>query len=408
MCLVLVRKELVIMKTQKNKHMSLTDRLHIQELLDQGELFSKIARVINKDRTTVYREVFNHRYLREGDKKEEECLKLKKAPYVCNGCEHRNSCRKDRFFYEAYIAQNDYQFVRRDSRKTIHITKSQIADINEKIAPLMIEKHHSVNQMYINHKEYLPFSKVTFYKYVDSGILNVRNIDLTRKVRYKTRKEKSDIVPKMDPKMKLGRFYEDFKDYIAFNYEASVVEIDTVIGTSGGKGGKCFLTLYFRSSKLMLIYLLPYKKAIYVNQVFDNLKKVLGKEAFQKLFEVILTDNGTEFSDPEYLEQYEGEKIIKLFYCDPNSSWQKGGIEKNHEYIRYVLPKGTSFAGLSQEDSDLLASHINSVPRPSLYGLTPYEASLPIIGKEILDKLHISRIEKDDVNLSPKLLKKNK
>ena len=407
MCPVLAGKKGVDMKTKKNKHMSLTDRLHIQEMLDRNEGYSRIGRVIGKDRTTVYREVYSHRYLREGKEGEKSCPKLKKAPYVCNGCEFKNVCRRDRYFYEAYIAQNDYQFVKRSSRKTIHITKSQIADINEKIAPLMIEKHHSVNQMYINHSECLPFSKVTFYKYVDSGILNIRNIDLTRKVRYRTRKEKDDTVPKMDPKLKLGRFYEDFKDYVSFDYEASIVEMDTVIGTAGGKGGKCFLTLYFRKTKLMLIYLLPYKKAVYVNEVFDYLKKTLGKEDFQELFEVILTDNGTEFSDPEYIEQYDGEKIISLFYCDPNCSWQKGGIEKNHEYIRYILPKGTSFAGLNQEDCCLLASHINSVPRPSLYGLTPYEASLPFMGREILDRLHIIKIEKDDVNLSPKLLKKN-
>ena len=83
---------------------------------------------------------------------------------------------------------------------------------------------------------------------------------------------------------------------------ASIVEMDTVIGTAGGKGGKCFLTLLFRAFNFMLIYLLPYKKAQYVNQVFQDLKMALGDFKFSRLFEVILTDNGTKFSGPESIE----------------------------------------------------------------------------------------------------------
>ena len=100
----------------------------------------------------------------------------------------------------------------------------------------------------------------------------------------------------------------------------------------------------------------------YVNEVFQDLKRTLGDFEFSRLFEVILTDNGTEFSDPESIElsAINGERLSNVFFCDPNASWQKGSIEKNHEYIRYVLPKGTSFAGLTQEDCNLLASHIKT------------------------------------------------
>ena len=111
------------MKTPKQKHMSFSDRLHIQELLNQNQSFSKIAKVINKNRTTVFREVYNHRFLRPGNVNMEECTLLEKAPYVCNGCSKRQNCRKNRYFYEANIAQNDYQALKRDSRRTLHITK---------------------------------------------------------------------------------------------------------------------------------------------------------------------------------------------------------------------------------------------------------------------------------------------
>lgn len=240
------------------------------------------------------------------------------------------------------------------------------------------------------------------------GILNVRNIDLQRKVRYRTKKEYDYTRQKVNYVIKNGRFYTDFKDYIELHPNASIVEMDTVIGTQGGKGGKCFLTLLFRQYNLMLIYLMPYKRQEYVIQIFGQLKSLLGDDEFKRLFEVILTDNGTEFSDPDSIEFSfkTGKKLISLFYCDPNCSWQKGSIEKNHEYIRYVLPKGTSFSGLSQDDCYTLASNINSVPRVSLNNHSPYEMAINFIGKENMDKFNIYQVATDDINLSIRLLKK--
>ena len=118
--------------------------------------------------------------------------------------------------------------------------------------------------------------------------------------------------------------------------------------------------------------------------------------------------NGTEFSDPESIEidLNTSEKVCSLFYCDPNCSWQKGSIEKNHEYIRYALPKGTSFAGLIQEDCFLLASHINSTPRVSLNNVSPYNLVLPFIEIETINKFQIKKIENDDIDLSIRLLNK--
>ena len=138
------------------------------------------------------------------------------------------------------------------------------------------------------------------------------------------------------------------------------------------------------------------------------LKLLLVLMNSRDFFEVILTDNGTEFSDPESIEFYfnTGEKVSSVFYCDPSCSWQKGSIEKNHEYIRYILPKGTSFVGLSQDDCYLLASHINSTPRLSLNNNSPYDSSILFIGKDNLNKLHIKKINNDDIDLSIRLLKK--
>lgn len=107
--------------------------------------------------------------------------------------------------------------------------------------------------------------------------------------------------------------------------------MDTV---EGGRENstRAFLTMFFRNCSLMLIFVLEEKTQERVIEVFDLLTEKLGLKVFHELFPVILTDNGTEFQFPARLECDEnGEIRTKLFYCNPNSSWQKGMIEKNHE-----------------------------------------------------------------------------
>ena len=399
------------MKAKKYKHLSFEDRCVIEEFLNNNYNFTQIGNRIGKDRTTISDEIKKHRFLRTTNNcNNQPCCFESRPPYVCNGCPKFNNCRKIRYSYSHDVAHNEYHKVLIKSRSHLKITKEEIASINDIISPLMIHKHHSVNHVFIAHPEMLPFSKSTFYKYIDLGILNVKNIDLQRKVRFKINKEYDNYEErkKCNPKIKIGRFYTDFKDYLEFHPNASIVEMDTVIGTSGGKGGKCFLTLLFRQYNFMLIYLLPYKQSKYVTEVFNNIKSLIGIDEFKSLFEVILTDNGSEFFDPDSIEidLNTGEKVCSLFYCDPSCSWQKGSIEKNHEYIRYVLPKGTSFAGLTQDDCFLLASHINSTPRISLNNNCPYELALPFIGVENIKKFQIKKIENDQIDLSIRLLKK--
>ena len=395
------------MTTKKFNHLSYDDRCIIHQFVSFGRSFTEISNRLHKDRTTISKEVRTHRYsLDKGNKP--TCLRLKKPPYVCNACEAKPHCTYQRFVYDAAIAHNEYRKTLSIERASIRLTKEQVDTINDVVAPLMIQRHHSVNQVFIEHPECLPISKTTFYRYIDLGLVHVKNIDLQRKVRYKAKKESSPAKERIINEQKLGHLYTNFKEYMDEHPTASVVEMDTVIGTSGGKGGKCFLTLLFRQYNFMLIYLLPYKRSEYVTKVFLTLRDELGDDEYKRLFEVILTDNGTEFTDSKSImfSLETGELLSNLFYCEPYSAWQKGAIEKNHQYIRYVLPKGTSFSGLTQEDCNLLASHINSTPRKSLNNRTPYEAAKSFLGDKTLEIFGIVPVPTDEVNLSVRLFRK--
>ena len=184
---------------------------------------------------------------------------------------------------------------------------------------------------------------------------------------------------------------------------ARVVEMDTVVGK---KGGKAFLTMLFRSCNLMLIFLIDSQTQAEVKRIFDFLTDGLGTERFRSIFEVILTDGGSEFSDRTDLEiTDDGVVRTCVYYCDPYSSWQKGALEKNHEYIRYVIPKGKTFDMLTEEKVRRLMNHINSEKRDSLNGHSPYELSQLLLDNELHALLGLEEIAPDEVNLKPELIR---
>ena len=332
---------------------------------------------------------------------EDICPMLTGAPYVCNGCEFKVKCRKIKYYYYPKFANDEYKENLRESREGISLTKEEVYELDKLITPLIKDKKQSIAHVYANHPDELYFSRVTMYNYVDLGVFSFRNIDLPRKVKYKKRKENEKQRIRRETAIRKGRTYEDFKEYIGNHSESSIVEMDTVEGI---KGGKVFLTLLFRESKFMLIYLMENKTMECVEQKFKEIKEILGKELYSKIFEVVLTDNGSEFFNPLSIEKYDEEIVSHVFYCDPGASWQKGAIEKNHEYIRYVLPKGSSFDKLGQEDLNLLMSNINSTSRDALNGNTPFKAVQLKLKKRLLKKLGVVEVKPDDVCLSPSLL----
>ena len=248
------------------------------------------------------------------------------------------------------------------------------------------------------------FSDKTIYKYVDLGILKVRNIDLPRKVRFRQRIKTTKIY-KVDKHCLENRTYEDFEKYIQENPDTPVVEMDTV---EGKKGGKVLLTIHFVNCSFMLAFIRANNDAQSVIDVFNSLQQILGVDKFKELFVVILTDNGSEFSNPIEIEfdLNTGEKRTQIFYCHPSSPYEKGSCEVNHQLLRRVLPKGTSFDESSQFDINLIMSHINSYKRKKLNNVSPITMFSTIYGKDTTEKLGIQEIEPNKVSLSKNILKK--
>ena len=122
--------------------------------------------------------------------------------------------------------------------------------------------------------------------------------------------------------------------------------------------------------------------------------------------------SGRMFDQKNKTEKYfyksrdkDNKKRTRIFYCDPQASWQKPKIEKNHEFIRYVLPKGKSLNPYTQEDMTILANHINSTRRKMLDGKSPYEVTTNKSVLNLMEVMGLHIIPPDEVNLTPDLLK---
>lgn len=261
------------------------------------------------------------------------CNKVLKYPYVCNGCTSRATCNAPaRYQYRATVAYANYKDSLSNSREGVDLTKSELEDMDNIISPL-VKKGQSIAHIYTNHKAELNCCKRTLYNYIDKQLFTVRNIDLPRKVKFKKRK-KSKVRIRNAQSFRKGRTYEDFLKYVDQNPNAHVVEMDTVHGKR--KKGKVFLTFFFRNSSLLLAFILKECSQECVKNALDSLENSLGTELFNKTFPILLTDNGGEFKATSDIETNEdGVLRTKVFYCDPQAAWQKGRLEKAHEYIRY-------------------------------------------------------------------------
>lgn len=428
----------------KRSHLTLQDRGTICARINQGISFAQIAEELDRDPGTISKEIRLHRVSAEKgsygrgfnpcihrrdckktyvcktcfcsgrpcrnckdcykycpDFVEEVCPKLSKPPYVCADCKDRQRCTLRKYEYQPNLADASYKETLSESRKGLAIDPLELERIDKVVSPL-IKNGQSIHHVFMNNADELMVSEKTAYNYLNAGLFDADKMDCPRIVRMRPRRSTPKL--KIDRHCYEGRTYEDFMRFIADNPDVPVVQMDSVIGN---KSGKVLLTMFFQNSNLLLAFLRDHNTARSVLDVFNDLYAMFGRETYCRLFPVILTDRGSEFSNPVPIEHDEnGELRSLVFYCNPGAPYQKGGIEVAHELVRRVLPKGKSFDDLQQEDIDLMLSHINSYKRGKLNSRSAYQLFSLIYGDDILPELNIHEIEPNDIVLSPKLLKK--
>ena len=390
---------------KKNKHMTLDDRIEIQECLSKGMAFKAIGERIGKSQTTISREVKIHMepYTNSFVRTDEVCPKLLKAPFVCNGCEKksRSSCPYRRQLYTAKKAQAEYDTVLVESRTGIPLNKESFYETERIISEAVQNGQHIYHIIQSNN---LPISTATVYRHIQKRYYSITPMDLPRAVKFKPRNSKEiDYVPKW---AREGRTFNDFLAFVEDNNDLPLVQLDTVIGRIGGK---VIMTIHFVNSDFMIGLLLENKTAAEAASKIQGLKAELNTLGFRfgDIAPLLLTDNGGEFSIVSAFENdADGNTESHMFFCEPCSPHEKAEIEKNHTLFRDIVKTGTSFDDFTQETVNLIFSHVNAVKRKQFNGKCAYDMFSFYYSEVLASALGISFVPPNEVIQSPKLLAK--
>lgn len=388
----------------KYKHLTLDERIEIQECLAKGMTFKAIARRIGKDPTTVSKEVKAHlqRHTNSFVKTEAPCPRLLKAPFVCNACEKksRSSCSHPRQIYLAKRVQADYEALLVEAREGIPLTRESFYETEAIISRAVRNGQHVYHAIHANQ---LPVSHATVYRHIRKGYYSIGPIDLPRAVKFKPRHAgPSEYVPR---KAKEGRTFADYLAFVEHNPSLAVSQLDTVIGRPGGK---VIMTIHFIQPDFMCGLLMENKTAAEAARQIQQLKHRLLSLGFSfgSLVPLILTDHGGEFSIVSAFENNpEGYAESHMFFCDPNAPYEKPHIEKNHTLFRDIVPAGSSFDSFTQDTVNLIFSHVNAVKRRLFNGKSAFDMFAFTYSAEAAAALGIAFIDPLDVVQSPALLR---
>lgn len=407
-----------------NSHFTLETRKIIENLLNEGKTITEISNVLNRDRSNIGREINKHKEMvfpslfnkshpclkhHNCEVKSYECYlyckmiefnlcdKLNSSPHVCNSCKTKNGCRHVKYYYKASSANNEYLNSWSKDRKGLHYTKEELQILNTDFKNLVLNCKSIYHATIVINARGYNFKQVNIYKQIKRDQLDLKPCDLPR-FRKVTKVLKDTSYKRKNVE---GHTYENYIEFKNQNKNALESQIDTVEGIKENNA-PVLLTFEIVKINFLFIFKIDSQTSQEVIKKLEYFKEVITEENFYKITEITLTDNGKEFNIIEELIKIAPK--TNLFYCHPYSSFEKGSIENNHELIRRVIPKGVSLKCYTQNELNLLCSHINSLYRKSLDGKCPFDLIGLYIDINLLKKLGLEIIKPEEVTLIPELL----
>ena len=402
------------------------DRINLQAGIAKGYSLKFIAEQLKKSRSTIYREIINnctykdcrhtcsHCQLNCKDKTSKfkngqcqifvafQCEHWKSFPYTCNNCKESQFCTNRKRYYDCIQANAESVKKRKEPRIYRNINNEDLSVINS-IVTDGVKKGQSLHHIFVSNSNLQKICcERTIRRYVYRGYLSVKAHELSRYVRYVKKyayKERKIVnVERM-----FGRTFSDYKKYVESHMDENIWQYDSVEGKITDK--KAILTITLPEYRFQFGFLIAKQNSKSVFNKMKLLRKLLASK-FDEIFQINLSDNGPEFTLFHEIENdTNGNKSCNVFFTTPYKSTDKASCEKNHEFIRYVLPKGKSLDFLTQEKVNLLFSHINSYVRLSNKNKTPYDLAVERFGNEFMEIVGIKKISPKEVFLKPGLLK---
>ncbi len=331
-------------KNRKYKHLVERDRHKLEVLLSEKIKVHKIADILGKDKTTIYREIKRGTISRlQSD------LSEKKR-------------------YRANVAQKDYEKKGKNKERSLKIGKDR--RLEEYIRKKLIEDKYSPDAIIGEIKERrLKFKGIictkTLYNYIDAGIFSgISNANLWEK--RKKKKRRYQTVIRVSRNNRMARSIEERPEVINSRLEYGHWEGDCVKGPRGTKSS--LLTFTERKTLEEIIIKLKDATQKEIQKALDELEKEYG-DKFKIKFKTITFDNGPEFLDWESLEVSildPEEQRTTTYFAHAYSSWERGANENQNRMIRRFIPKGTNIANVDRKEIKRIQNWMNNYPRKRL------------------------------------------
>lgn len=250
----------------------------IAQRLRENASFGAIGKELGKNRTTIAKEIKKNSY----DKKSG------RPGYPYNPCKFRTTCKAKKLCGTSCTHQSAYK-CSLCSECTLLKRIYDLADAHERAHLVISEARTGILS---NEDDMVRINRIISPLVKNGQSLHQIYLDLPRKVKCHPRYKQPEF--KVDRGCRIGRKYTDFQKFLGDHPEMTVVQMDSVIGRVGGK---CLLTIHFVETSLMLAFLRDANTSASVIRIINLLDKILGTKTFNRLFLVILTDNGSEFSN---------------------------------------------------------------------------------------------------------------
>ena len=408
-----------------NCHITLEGRKYIEERLNEGGSITDIANELCRNKSSIIREidrnitfvfpsVYNGHHpcikWKECDVKSLNCYescknleinlceRLISSPHTCNNCKHKNGCRYVKKYYKAIEANNKYLNSWKQDRIGLRYSDDELRVLNTDFYNLVIINKSIYHSLIIINNRGYSFKESSIYRQISEGKLRLKSSDLPRCRKQKRNKPNKDYknIESIE-----GHTYTDLKKYKEEHNYAIETQMDTVIGITNASD-PVILTLEIVEVSFMFIFKLDSKTFDETLKKLKEFENNITQDTFNKIFEILLTDNGSEFKSVSKI--VEAFPNINIFYCHPYASYEKGNIENNHELLRRIIPKGISLKPYTQSDYNKIANNINSLYRKKLGGKCPFDLIENYISLETLKQMGLEKVQDIDVNLTPFLL----
>lgn len=310
-------------------HLTMSDRLNIQQLLDLKNninykgpkiTLQYIADIIGVNKGTISREI-------------------KRGTYN----DHNPANGSPRQRYLASFGQGTYE----KNKKRSHY-KTKLQKGSEELQELILLLNSGADPLTAlclyeqKHNKKFPLCEKSIYNYFHKGLLKLKRGSINPRKKVQKPKKQAKMIQKGDNisnRPLQANTREEFGHW----------EGDLIVGVRKNKSN--LLTLIERKTRIYLSFKVENKEMKTIIRLLDQLELKIGIDNFKEIFKSITFDNGMEFRDFKSMETSitKNTTRTKIYYANPYHSWERGSNEHGNKMMRKFFPKGTNFNKISEK-----------------------------------------------------------